>query len=225
MRVIFYSALESAPTTRVRKTTTDSESLDDTDRVLEDLKRNQSNYNDDNFEISNSPKQLNRFDALQLDDESEEKTKAEINVNSEDASSDEEEEPEATADDENNEDEDADESPVEPIREEVLAYGQSTDKTRKNLSVVVNREELIYLLKSLYTHKTTAREDLLTIGMVRWQVSFVAEVMVLFSAQVGYPNVGKSSTINSLLQYKKVSVSSTPGKTKHFQVSKQHGTQ
>lgn len=34
---------------------------------------------------------------------------------------------------------------------------------------------------------------------------------------VGYPNVGKSSTINSLLGAKKVSVSSTPGKTKHFQ--------
>ncbi|KAG2023042.1 GTP-binding protein [Coprinopsis cinerea AmutBmut pab1-1] len=34
---------------------------------------------------------------------------------------------------------------------------------------------------------------------------------------VGYPNVGKSSTINSLLGQKKVSVSATPGKTKHFQ--------
>lgn len=34
---------------------------------------------------------------------------------------------------------------------------------------------------------------------------------------VGYPNVGKSSTINSIISEKKVSVSSTPGKTKHFQ--------
>lgn len=34
---------------------------------------------------------------------------------------------------------------------------------------------------------------------------------------VGYPNVGKSSTINALVGLKKVSVSSTPGKTKHFQ--------
>ena len=34
---------------------------------------------------------------------------------------------------------------------------------------------------------------------------------------VGYPNVGKSSTINALTGAKKVSVSSTPGKTKHFQ--------
>lgn len=34
---------------------------------------------------------------------------------------------------------------------------------------------------------------------------------------VGYPNVGKSSTINALVGSKKVSVSATPGKTKHFQ--------
>ncbi|CAG8633779.1 14651_t:CDS:2, partial [Racocetra fulgida] len=34
---------------------------------------------------------------------------------------------------------------------------------------------------------------------------------------VGYPNVGKSFTINALLGEKRVSVSSTPGKTKHFQ--------
>ncbi|TPX37708.1 hypothetical protein SmJEL517_g00537 [Synchytrium microbalum] len=34
---------------------------------------------------------------------------------------------------------------------------------------------------------------------------------------VGYPNVGKSSTLNALVGAKKVAVASTPGKTKHFQ--------
>lgn len=34
---------------------------------------------------------------------------------------------------------------------------------------------------------------------------------------VGYPNVGKSSTINAIIGAKKVTVSITPGKTKHFQ--------
>jgi len=34
---------------------------------------------------------------------------------------------------------------------------------------------------------------------------------------VGYPNVGKSSTINVLIGEKKVAVAPTPGKTKHFQ--------
>ncbi|KAL5132082.1 GTPase LSG1-2 [Glycine soja] len=34
---------------------------------------------------------------------------------------------------------------------------------------------------------------------------------------VGYPNVGKSSTINALVGKKRTGVTSTPGKTKHFQ--------
>ncbi len=34
---------------------------------------------------------------------------------------------------------------------------------------------------------------------------------------VGYPNVGKSSTVNALVAEVKTSVSATPGKTKHFQ--------
>ena len=33
----------------------------------------------------------------------------------------------------------------------------------------------------------------------------------------GYPNVGKSSTINTLFGAKKTAVAATPGKTKHFQ--------
>ncbi|VDM91490.1 unnamed protein product [Onchocerca ochengi] len=39
----------------------------------------------------------------------------------------------------------------------------------------------------------------------------------LVVGMVGYPNVGKSSTINKLLNQKKVSVSATPGKTRHLQ--------
>lgn len=37
------------------------------------------------------------------------------------------------------------------------------------------------------------------------------------AGMVGYPNVGKSSTINRIAGAKKVSVSATPGKTRHFQ--------
>lgn len=37
---------------------------------------------------------------------------------------------------------------------------------------------------------------------------------------IGYPNVGKSSVINALCETKKVSVSATPGKTKHLQTIK-----
>ncbi|KAL3997160.1 50S ribosome-binding GTPase family protein [Acanthocheilonema viteae] len=39
----------------------------------------------------------------------------------------------------------------------------------------------------------------------------------LVVGMVGYPNVGKSSTINKLLNQKKVAVSATPGKTRHLQ--------
>jgi len=39
----------------------------------------------------------------------------------------------------------------------------------------------------------------------------------LMVGMVGYPNVGKSSVINVLVQQKKVGVAATPGKTKHFQ--------
>ncbi|KAK9916643.1 hypothetical protein WJX75_005277 [Coccomyxa subellipsoidea] len=39
----------------------------------------------------------------------------------------------------------------------------------------------------------------------------------LFVGLTGYPNVGKSSTINALFGSKKTAVAATPGKTKHFQ--------
>ncbi|KAK9367270.1 P-loop containing nucleoside triphosphate hydrolase protein [Lipomyces kononenkoae] len=45
----------------------------------------------------------------------------------------------------------------------------------------------------------------------------VNETDKVYIGLVGYPNVGKSSTINALIGAKKVSVSATPGKTKHFQ--------
>lgn len=68
----------------------------------------------------------------------------------------------------------------------------------KNSSELLTRERLISLLKEVYKGKTY-QPGITTIGLV------------------GYPNVGKSSTINALLMDKKVSVSATPGKTKHFQ--------
>lgn len=39
----------------------------------------------------------------------------------------------------------------------------------------------------------------------------------LIVGMVGYPNVGKSATINAMFGEKKVAVAPTPGKTKHFQ--------
>lgn len=68
-----------------------------------------------------------------------------------------------------------------------------------NCNRLLTREELMAVFKSFHKGPKVTN-GITTIGMV------------------GYPNVGKSSTINALLTCKKVSVSSTPGKTKHFQV-------
>lgn len=62
-----------------------------------------------------------------------------------------------------------------------------------------SRTELIEMFRTIHTKKRVSAKAV-TIGLV------------------GYPNVGKSSTINCLMLEKKVSVSATPGKTKHFQV-------
>ncbi|KAL5014479.1 hypothetical protein ScPMuIL_008749 [Solemya velum] len=67
-----------------------------------------------------------------------------------------------------------------------------------NSSAVLSGPELLELFRTLHTGKKH-QPGVLTVGMV------------------GYPNVGKSSTINAILQMKKVPVSATPGRTKHFQ--------
>ncbi|XP_022104220.1 large subunit GTPase 1 homolog [Acanthaster planci] len=67
-----------------------------------------------------------------------------------------------------------------------------------NDSKLLTGEELVQFFYHLHSGPKV-QEGVTTVGMV------------------GYPNVGKSSTINALLQQKKVPVSATPGRTKHFQ--------
>lgn len=68
----------------------------------------------------------------------------------------------------------------------------------KNSSELLSRDALIQVFECIHTG-TKVTKNITTIGLV------------------GYPNVGKSSTINALMSAKRVSVSATPGKTKHFQ--------
>lgn len=85
---------------------------------------------------------------------------------------------------------------VDTVLESTEGEGEQTPEC--NNPAVLSGDELIQLFKEIYKGPTIT-EGITTIGLV------------------GYPNVGKSSTINALLTEKKVSVSATPGKTKHFQ--------
>lgn len=69
-----------------------------------------------------------------------------------------------------------------------------------NSPKLLNRKELIEVFENFYLGPKL-HPSRVTIGLV------------------GYPNVGKSFSINSLLREKKTAVSATPGKTKHFQVA------
>ncbi|KAK2835433.1 hypothetical protein Q5P01_015917 [Channa striata] len=81
---------------------------------------------------------------------------------------------------------------------EEKTVGSSSKFSFHNSSRLLRKDELLDMFKSI--HKgPRCKEDQLTVGLV------------------GYPNVGKSSTINTILRNKKVSVSATPGHTKHFQ--------
>ena len=168
--MIFYSALQCAPTPKkivYAADGNDSDSLDDTERLLEEMKRNPSSYNEDNLEAAKSPNPLNRFDALQVEDDTDGKSPIELQIN-DDANSDHQSEDDDDYEDDVSEDGEGTggEDIVETIREEILAFDPVQAAGVKNMSIVVNREELIYLLKRLYIHKTTVREDILTIGMV-----------------------------------------------------------
>lgn len=82
---------------------------------------------------------------------------------------------------------------------EKLSEKDIEDNTKvENSSELLSRDQLVSFFKMIYKGETYTK-GITTIGLV------------------GYPNVGKSSTINALLMDKKVSVSATPGKTKHFQ--------
>ncbi|KAM7387926.1 hypothetical protein PAMP_024135 [Pampus punctatissimus] len=82
--------------------------------------------------------------------------------------------------------------------EDIEEEGSSNESSFYNSSRLLHKDELLAMFKAVHSGPR-CKEDQLTVGLV------------------GYPNVGKSSTINTILRNKKVSVSATPGHTKHFQ--------
>lgn len=85
-----------------------------------------------------------------------------------------------------------------PEDSEAQSRASPENSQMSNKSHLVSKQELLELFKKLHTGKKV-KDGQLTVGLV------------------GYPNVGKSSTINTIMGNKKVSVSATPGHTKHFQ--------
>uniref|UniRef100_A0AAR2IVV5 Large subunit GTPase 1 homolog n=1 Tax=Pygocentrus nattereri TaxID=42514 RepID=A0AAR2IVV5_PYGNA len=82
--------------------------------------------------------------------------------------------------------------------EEEQCKGSSDCSSFYNSSRLLRKDQLLDMFKSVHSGPR-CKEGQLTVGLV------------------GYPNVGKSSTINTIFRNKKVSVSATPGHTKHFQ--------
>ncbi|CAF4865202.1 unnamed protein product [Pieris macdunnoughi] len=96
--------------------------------------------------------------------------------------------------------------PIEPLelKKNISESDQNANPNEVNVPKVTNlheifgRDQLVDVLKSIKVDKLK-NPPRLTVGMI------------------GYPNVGKSSTVNILMQTKKVSVSSMPGHTRHIQ--------
>ncbi|RXG68559.1 Large subunit GTPase 1-like protein [Armadillidium vulgare] len=103
----------------------------------------------------------------------------------------------------NNEEEGSNEDAVDALEDKDLKdnisfKSASVQRDFINSPKILSREELIEVF-TYYYQGPKLNSEFVTVGLV------------------GYPNVGKSSSINALMQEKKVSVSATPGKTKHFQ--------
>ncbi|TFK30816.1 P-loop containing nucleoside triphosphate hydrolase protein, partial [Coprinopsis marcescibilis] len=140
-------------------------------------------------------------EALQLAaDTAAEKTRSEPESEDEgeEENGDEHEEPEAPEDSDDSEEDEADDGSYFSAEED----GEEDQDPRTKILSVDELEALFLRMAP-------------NLGEFRDSSGKAPERLVL--GLVGYPNVGKSSTINSLLGEKKVSVSATPGKTKHFQ--------
>lgn len=88
------------------------------------------------------------------------------------------------------------------LEDDIASKREQVERTMRepeSSTAILTRPQLIELFRHMHTGPKTHDDGKTAIGMV------------------GYPNVGKSSTINALTVEKKVSVSAQPGKTKHFQ--------
>lgn len=141
--------------------------------------------------------------AAEVDEEEEEEMGGEEEIGGEGESS------EETSDDEG---EDEDGGDAGALARQVSAGGGSdVEDSRVRLRGV---HELVEILKVKAAKAVRERELVHRTGGSAKPNKSAGVFMV---GLIGYPNVGKSSTINALFGSKKTAVAATPGKTKHFQ--------
>ncbi|CAH2060888.1 unnamed protein product [Thlaspi arvense] len=100
-----------------------------------------------------------------------------------------------------------------PLQEQWRSAPDTSQKTDNSAVKVYGRDELLDRLKFEAQEIVRMRKSR-GVSTETSAESHRERVVVGF---VGYPNVGKSSTINALVGQKRTGVTSTPGKTKHFQ--------
>lgn len=110
--------------------------------------------------------------------------------------------------------------PVDPITEAAyvaeLQRREADESPTDHRTHILDRDELIEYLeqKAIAALQAAGPEDPRNLEEGRRRAVGL----------IGYPNVGKSSTINSLFGGKKTAVAPMPGKTKHFQTLQIHDT-
>lgn len=153
-------------------------------------------------------------DAAALQEQAEKQRRREEGLDDEDDDDDEDEDDEAEHDDEELDEEDEEEI-EEDVEEEAGEVAKQLEETKLEDQEPVEIEDIRTRVLTV-----TELEDLFISAappLADFATARDPNPKTLMIGLVGYPNVGKSSTINALIGSKKVSVSATPGKTKHFQ--------
>ena len=106
------------------------------------------------------------------------------------------------------------------VKEEEEEFDEKDIESYLNSSKVINRKELVALFKILKkkimdTYNNIDKKLIPKDEFKDKNYKFSKPVLTI--GMVGFPNVGKSSLINSLCEKKKVGVDSKPGKTKNYQ--------
>ncbi|XP_005545401.3 large subunit GTPase 1 homolog isoform X2 [Macaca fascicularis] len=192
VKVIFWSALAGA----IHLNGDSEEEANKDDRQSNTAEFEHSSF--DEAEISHS--ETEHLPARDSPSLSENLTTDEDDSEYEDCPEEEEDDWQTCSEEDGSEEEDCGQDWKESSAADSEAQSRKTPQKRQihNFSHLVSKQELLELFKELHTGRKV-KDGQLTIGLV------------------GYPNVGKSSTINTIMGNKKVSVSATPGHTKHFQ--------